>query len=359
MDPQMAEMLAKMTPEQAKAFMANLSPEQKMQMQKIHEGMHDLKHIVLSLKPKEDAPDAEVSLLSVVMALASAPTLLKPIEDEDEKAVAEAAMAECTDEVLDKLEAAFVEAKAFDAGALVSCKKLVRRNVLLIYWHMHRSNMKELADSMPGGVEATRGYLNQLIITLLVKAQMALPQQRWVQPTLAVAGASALISNALWSHTDKEALQMMEKILQEDQLKYPKLQLEGQAGPKSTNGEGDECVAGQAVQLTVRLKREHFTKPGAAEQPTPNNPQGIVEAYWLYVEGLKPEGTPNSLIAAQPMVVKDASQTVISAEVPFTAPPNAGEYTLRLRVTSTSVVGVNHVVDVGFKVVEDDVPALE
>ena len=59
------------------------------------------------------------------------------------------------------------------------------------------------------------------------------------------------------------------------------------------------------------------------------------------------------------MVVKDLEQTTITAEAPFTAPPTPGKYTLRVHLTSTSVIGIDLTTDVSFTVVEDDVPALE
>ena len=37
-------------------------------------------------------------------------------------------------------------------------------------------------------------------------------------------------------------------------------------------------------------------------------PQGIFEAYWCIVEGQKPKETPNSFIAAAPLIVKDLEQ---------------------------------------------------
>ena len=83
------------------------------------------------------------------------------------------------------------------------------------------------------------------------------------------------------------------------------------------------------------------------------NPHGILEAYWLYIEGVKPEGTPNSLIAAQP-VVKDLREAVVRATQAFMAPPDAGTYNLRIHLTSTSVTGVNLAHDCTFTVVEDD-----
>ena len=118
--------------------------------------------------------------------------------------------------------------------------------------------------------------------------------------------------------------------------------------------------------MRVELHRDHAetSTGGGADGATPAiatsqmNPHGILEAYWLYIEGVKPEGTPNSLIAAQPVVVKDLREAVVRATQAFMAPPDAGTYNLRIHLTSTSVTGVNLAHDCTFTVVEDDVPAL-
>jgi hypothetical protein len=310
---------------------------------RMQKGMLDLTHLVEKLKPDEADPDAEVTLMRIVGALATAP-LMEQLGDA------------CDDEVLKRLETALVEADAFPENAFAACEKPTeRRNCILLFWHMHKANMKELAESVPEEVDRLRGGANQLATGLLIKAQMLLPQNRWVQPTLAVARASALISTALWSHTDGKALEAMGKILEEDKLTSPKLELEATAAPRGT---GDDCIAGQHVIVKVNLTRVHAGEYIGDSPPPPNNPQGIFEAYWLYIEGLKPQGTPNSLIAAQPMAVKDLSQKVVSAEVPFQAPGVAGEYNLRVHIVSTSVIGVDLRTDVPFTVVEDDVPAL-
>jgi len=344
--------------------MEQMTPEQRDQMEKMQKGLLDLKHIAEKLKPSVENPDAEVSLLTIVRALASAPILGElPTAPPEQKESAEKAVAECTNEVLGKLEKAFVKAGAFEDGALSDCDATEGRNTLLLYFHMYQQNpeLKELVAEMPPGVEALRGYVNGLATKLLIKAQMLMPQQRWVQPTLAIARASALISTALWSHTDEGALGAMKTILAEDSLEVPKLSVSATAGPKATQGEGDECAAGQQVLTVVSLMRLHASSAGegTAEPPVPNNPQGIFEAYWLYIEGLKPEGTPNSLICAQPMVVKDLAADVIKAEAGFQAPPTPGTYTLRVHILSTSVIGVDLTCEVSFTVVEDDVPTLE
>ena len=143
----MMQAMQNMSPDQLKQMIEQMSPEQRMQMQRMQEGMLDLKHLVEALKPAEDNPDAPVSLLKVVRALASAPMVSKLPSDPEQKAEAEEALADCNDEVLGKLEAAFVEAGAFAAGALAECEAAERRNSLLLYWHMHQSSMPELAKT--------------------------------------------------------------------------------------------------------------------------------------------------------------------------------------------------------------------
>jgi len=186
---------------------------------------------------------------------------------------------------------------------------------------------------------------------------MAMPQQRWVQVTLAVARLSALVANALHSHEDDGELGRMRDILSGDGLVYPKLSLRASARPRESNAE--EVTAGQHVVVAIELEREHASAMSSGAAPPCNNPQGIYEAYWLYVEGIKPQGTPNSLIVAKPVVVQDVSLDVVKADAVFQSPPHPGTYQLRVHITSTSVTGINLSKDVSFTVVEDDVPDLE
>ena len=53
------------------------------------------------------------------------------------------------------------------------------------------------------------------------------------------------------------------------------------------------------------------------------------------------------------------SQAESKLEVIFGGTPTPGEFKLRVHLLSTSVVGVDRHEDVSFKMVEDDVPALE
>ena len=335
-------------------MLEKMTPQEKQQMAMMQRGMLDLQHLTTKLKPAAENPDAPVSTVTVLKAMAGAPCMKDALGEER---VPEGIRSKVTDEVLTTLETALIDAGAFAAGELASCEGDERRNVLLIYWHMHKQNLPDLEATLPQEVDQLRAGANQVVTTLLIKAQMLMPQNRWVQPTLAIARASALISTALWSHTDERSLALMKTILAEDELPMPKLSLKASAAPK--NG-GEEILAGQQVCVRVVLTREHAAVAGdGGPRPAPNNPQGIFEAYWLYVEGLKPEGTPNSLIVAKPMTVKDLETTEVADDAVFTAPPAAGSYTLRVHLTSTSVVGVELTADVSFTVAEDDVPALE
>jgi len=336
-------------------MLEQLSPEEKEQAMRMQKGMLDLQFLAEALKPDPEKPDAAVSQLKVVTAIAGSPIMREQMtrgwDQLGEKV---------DDAVLDKVELALVAEGSLESGSLQECEALVRKNALMLYWHMHRSKLDALAKELPAELDALRGGANQLGTQLLIKLQMLLPQQRLVQPTLAVARLSALVSNGLHSHTDEGALAAMSKILEDPDsggpLPYPTLSLAAHCKPKNSNS--DEILAGQHVLTTIELTRGHASAQGDPS-PQPSNPQGIYEAYWVYVEGLKPEGTPNSLITAQPLAVKDLTETTLKAEIPFAAPPAPGTYNLRVHILSTSVIGIEISTDVSFEVVEDDVPDLE
>jgi len=342
-----------------------LSPEERAQVeakqQQMQKGMQDLGHIATQLKPADDDPDAEVSMHKVMLALSSTPAMQQLGTDENQL-LGSTKTGDEARALLSKVEDKLEEMEAFPVDALNDLPQLQWRNIVLLYWHLYKQKdeawFEENKDSLEAEVDHWRGGANQLATSLLIKAQMLLPQQRWVQPTLAVARVSALMANALWSHTESGSLAKMAKILGDDELPVPKLSLSATAKPRDSTGT-EEITAGLHVVVKVSLAREHAAKAGDGTKPPCNNPQGIYEAYWLYVEGLKPQGTANSLIIAKPLVVTDLETKVVEGEAVFQAPPKPGTYTLRAHIMSTSVVGVELQTDVSFTVVEDDVPDLE
>jgi len=362
----MMQAASNMTPEQAQAMLDELSPEERAQVeaqqQKMKQGMLDLGHLATQLKPSAEDPDAEVSMHKVMLALASTPAMAA-LGTDDEALLGSTKTADEARALLSKVEDKLEEFGAFPVDALNDLPPTQWRNCVLLYWHMYKTKDEAWAEAekeaLGGEVDHWRGGANQIATSLLVKAQMLLPQQRWVQPTLAVARASALIANALWSHTDEAALAKMGTILEGDGLPMPKLAVSASAKPRDASEGTAEITAGLHVAVTVELTREHAAAAGEGTKPACNNPQGIFEAYWLYLEGLKPEGTQNSLIIAKPLVVTDLEAKVIKGEAVFQAPPTAGTYTLRAHIVSTSVIGVELQTDVSFTVVEDDVPDLE
>jgi len=234
------------------------------------------------------------------------------------------------------------------------------RNAVLMVWHMYKQKpgLEDFAESLPGELDHFRGLVNSIATQqILIECQMLMPQNRWVQVTIANAKLSALMANCLWSHTDPAALTKMNKIISDDGLPEPQLTLTAKCGPRESAG--DTVTAGQHVLVTAELHRGHAASADQVAQPACNNPQGIYEAYWLYIEGIKPAGTPNSLIVAKPMVVTDLKSTSVSGEAVFQAPGVPGEYNLRVHVLSTSVIGVCLTTDTKFIVEEDDVPNLE
>ena len=114
-------------------------------------------------------------------------------------------------QVEDKLE----EIGAFSKDALNDLPECEWRNAVLIFWHMYHQKEADFAATLPGEVDHWRSGANQLATKLLIMGQMLMPQQRWVQPTLAIASLSALVANSLWSHEDETAksAQLSELIL--------------------------------------------------------------------------------------------------------------------------------------------------
>ena len=231
----------------------------------------------------------------------------------------------------------------------------------------------ELDETMSQYFEATRRLATQL----LMHAQMVLPQQRWVQQTLAVSRVAALLVNELWSHEDDECKRRMKDILAppdkpaEEGMPFPELSMKartvlamaldaGIAGTLEATSEPVQCLPSQLVAVELQLTRGHAghgTVPAdVADDVT--NPKGILEAYWLYVEGHTPKGA-NTLLAALPLTVTDLETKTLPAISKFEAPKEAGEYAITVHVVSTSVVGCDQKMDLKFIVQEDDVPALE
>lgn len=400
--------LSMMSPEQRKAAvestMAKASPEERKAMQQQQKAMmkawekasqeeraqiiaqqqtaRDVGVFCQGIKPDIADPNKELSTVDVLSAMATCPSFdalhenIKGLEAAEKKKVIVAFIA---------LERALLEqATEEDARGLresKDCGAEKRRALLLLLWLLYRakaSDTLEMDDRFLGYVEGSK----RLATKVLMQAQMMLPQQRWIKATLGTSRLSALLVNELWSHEDDECIKRMRDLLAQSDSAYPSLGLRARTilgasaakqeleceelGRDEGWADGDDAPAvalpGQAVAVQVELTRHHAAAAtDAAAEPavTAENPHGILEAFWLYVEGLKPEGTPNVLIAAQPMVVKDLSTPVLRATLKFDAPPTPEEYKLIVHVASTTVVGCDLQVPISFTVQEDDVPSLE
>ena len=279
-----------------------------------------------------------------------------------------------------QLEKALLEhGVAADVAALsaVKTKPEKKRPLLLLLWVLYHHKVGETVvmfdETMARYYEATRRLATQL----LMHAQMVLPQQRWVQQTVAVSRVAALLVNELWSHEDEDCRERMRVILApadkpEEAMPYPELSLKartvlamaldtGIAGPLegSATHQPATCLPGQLVAVQLELTREHAGKGSVAADVADSvvNPKGILEAYWAYVEGHTPSGS--ALLAAQPLTVTDLSTRTLPAVAKFEAPKEAGVYGLTVYISSTSVVGCDLTERLEFIVQEDDVPALE
>mmetsp|Transcript_75892 Transcript_75892/g.201635 ORF Transcript_75892/g.201635 Transcript_75892/m.201635 type:complete len:388 (+) Transcript_75892:32-1195(+) len=372
----------KMTQAQKDQLLAQMPPELREQAKAISAAMADIGAICKAVLPPPDKPDRPLPAHQLVMALASAPSF---------HALGE----HLVPETLDALEAALIAHGAFSEGALVlpegpalvepnapkaglepasavtptelyahwedttgkRSDAAIRRNALLIYWIMYKHKFGEDEIKLDPRTNIQTGLVNTIATKLLIRCQTVMPlQNKWVQPSITVANLSARFCNQLWSDEHPDCLKRMGEILEETGSRFPSISIEARCSAAETGAA--TILPGKQVAIDINMIRSHAHEQGA-ELPECTNPQGIYEAYWCYVEGLKPEGTPNTLVSAQPVVVKDLTASLVEAKFIFIAPETPGEYGLRLHFCNTSIIGCYETYDCRFEVAEDDVPCLE
>jgi len=233
----------------------------------------------------------------------------------------------------------------------------VRRNALLMYWVMYQYKIGEDAIKLDPRTKVQTGLVESLATKLLIRCQTVMPlQNKWMQQSITIANMSARFCNKLWSDDDPDCLKRMQEELALTGTVFPKISIEARCRAAETGP--SSILPGKQVSVDINMIRAHAHEQGT-ELPECTNPQGIYEAYWCYLEGLKPDGQPNSFLSAQPVVVKDLCAPLVESKLIFMAPEQAGTYRLRLHFCNTSVIGCYVNYDVSFEVVEDDVPTLE
>ena len=344
----MAQQIASMSEEQREQLLSRMTPEQRQQAIQMHSAMMDMQHLMGCFAADPQKPDEPYSTFAVLHSLASCPRCARSAP----------AAARFHD------RGGLADDGAFDAserqrfGGLPPVADAAAA-VLAALLDEAEGGIKTLLDE---AAEQQWDKAQKVATGVLMKAQMMIPNCRRPQPGCARARLGAPRQLAVGPR--RLGVAMMAAVLQSDVAAAAAAALMAACAEKETGNR--EVLAGKLVEVRVELHRDHAetSTGGAADGATPAiatsqmNPHGILEAYWLYIEGVKPEGTPNSLIAAQPVVVKDLREAVVRATQAFMAPPDAGTYNLRIHLTSTSVTGVNLAHDCTFTVVEDDVPAL-
>jgi len=231
----------------------------------------------------------------------------------------------------------------------------IRRNALLIYWVMYQQKISEEELKLDPKTNIQSGLVNKIATKLLIRCQTVMPlQNKWIQQSVTVANLSARFCNQLWADDDPDCIRRMEEILKETGTFFPKISIEARCSAAEMGAA--TIMPGKQVAIDINMIREHAHAQGA-ELPECSNPQGIYEAYWCYVEGVKSDG-PNSLVSAQPVVVKDLCAPLVETKLIFIAPEKAGKYQLRLHFCNTSIIGCYKTYDCPFEVIEDDVPTL-
>lgn len=246
----------------------------------------------------------------------------------------------------------------------------VRRNMLLLYFYMFRLKLDvQLQQSTQ---DALREILNKASRLLDMLFQWSL-SNRWVKPALAITETQALLLNGLWDPKDDACREEMEKRMQREGLKLPKLRVHATA---------NDALPGETVQVKVEVLRCHAYSDtdmlavdeadatGAeAEKPPPSDgeqqeqqPNDAQEGWWVIGEALHKKGitvggqqvvsdqvTHNSLVGRKPLAAS-LRQPAMSCELNFDAPDMPGEYKIMVHVRSTGCVGVDARRKVSFQV---------
>lgn len=195
--------------------------------------MEDMGHMAKALSPDEADPNAEISVDRVLLAIATSPCMSRTIpKDAPSK--------------IDVLEAA-LKAEKVDMTWVEQATGPARRHAVALLWQLNRqrAGLKSQDEALDGMTRQHATVANQIGTKLLMQAQMLFPHQRVVPATLAVARASSLLANGLWSSNDLEAQVLMAKILKGEGLRRPKLRLEAVCEPK-------ECLPNAKVAVKVR-----------------------------------------------------------------------------------------------------------
>ena len=182
--------------------------------------MDDMGHIAKALQPTPEDPNAPISIERVLLACATCPCMTRTIPDN-------------VPSKIDELEE-FMKAEKVDMEWVKETSGESRRHAIALLWQLNRqrASLKEKDAALDGATAQHCSVAVQLATKLLVQSQMMFPHQRWVEATLGVARASALVANQLWSHTELEAMVQMALILKKEGLRRPKLRLEAVCEPK-------------------------------------------------------------------------------------------------------------------------------
>jgi len=295
--------------------------------------MAEMQHMAMALQPSKGDPNAEVTVQQIITACASSPGMLAAIPSQHPSK---------TETVEDAMKKAGIKLD------WIKSKGMKRKNAILLYWKLHRQQkeLKKVDDDLDVPTQQHASACLQITMKLMMQTQMLLPAQNWVAASVGIAKASALFANQLWSHDDKEAVEMMSDVLKGEGLRAPKLRLEPKVEPA-------EMAQGASFDVKVKLHRDHHGYDGP-KPPEPADPSGTYEAYWLYViaVGDKKED-PNTFVGVQPIQCKKLEDKVIETDVKLTAPPKAGTQKLKVVICSTSTIGVHMEEALEFKVTDE------
>ena len=141
-----------------------------------------------------------------------------------------------------------------DGDAAAPRPPFVRRNLLLLHFHLRREQLRALTlaeATVRASVEAVQRALKLLDIFFGVCLQLG-----WAKVVLGITSLQGLLRQGLWDHEEDECRALMKQKLTSLGLKMPKLNIRAQAA---------DVAPGQKVRIKVTVHRSHAHSPSEME----------------------------------------------------------------------------------------------
>lgn len=215
----------------------------------------------------------------------------------------------------------------------------IQEHVALLIMSKFRSNVltsEVLEEQMTKSVLQERALVLRIAAKLLdvMLLSICFPQ-RALAASHATLKLTSEFASGLWNAESEECIKIQREQLQKEGQPLPSLTLIAEISDAAAVEEG--VMPGDSLTLKITLTRHHHDQGEDVPGDQPVRPEDIREAYWLVIE--MSNGEQSRFAAAAPLVVQRLTQREVTLSMPMKAPNQPGDYTLKLRGFSPTMIG--------------------